>query len=134
MNSNPWLKSYDPGVPPTVAYDGKLIPSLLEETAASHPKTVAFSFFGYTMTYDELRLAVEQCTRAFSALGLGKGGHEQVQQGQDDGEVEQERQEYRHPHALALFGDQYLDHLVDGPQGNQKQQGGCVGQKGKGER
>ncbi len=73
MTEKPWLKFYDPEVPPAVDYDGSTIPSLLEKSIAVFGRQNAVDFFGFTMTYAELWEAIEQFTRVLHSLGLGKG-------------------------------------------------------------
>jgi long-chain acyl-CoA synthetase len=73
VTEKPWLKFYDPEVPPAVDYDGSTIPSLLEKSIAVFGRQNAVDFFGFTMTYAELREAIEQFTRVLHSLGLGKG-------------------------------------------------------------
>ena len=73
MKEKPWLKFYDPEVPPAVDYDGSTIPSLLEKSSGVFGRQNAVDFFGFTMTYAELWGAIEQFTRVLHSLGLAKG-------------------------------------------------------------
>ena len=73
MKEKPWLKFYDPEVPPAVDYDGSTIPSLLEKSSAVFGRQNAVDFFGFTMTYAELWESIEQFTRVLHSLGLAKG-------------------------------------------------------------
>lgn len=70
MKNKPWLKSYDSEVPHSLSYENGLIPSLLEKTARKYPHRNALMFFGFTMTYQQLWDAVEQCTRALHDIGV----------------------------------------------------------------
>ncbi|MEI6126450.1 MAG: long-chain fatty acid--CoA ligase [Pseudomonadota bacterium] len=73
MNNKPWLKSYDPAVPPTLTYEACLIPALLEKIALKYPRNPAIIFFGFTMTYEQLWEAVQQFSYALHDLGVKKG-------------------------------------------------------------
>ena len=73
MTEKLWLKFYDPEVSPVIDYDGRLIPSLLENSIAAYGRQNALDFFGFTMTYAELWNAVEQFTRVLHSLGLARG-------------------------------------------------------------
>ena len=73
MTEKPWLKFYDSDVPPDIAYDGSIIPSLIEKSSTAYEKHTAVDFFGFTMTYGELWREIEQFTRVLRNLGIAKG-------------------------------------------------------------
>ena len=73
MKEKPWLKSYDPEVPPAVDYDGSIIPWLLEKSIAPFGAQNAVDFFGFTMTYAALWEAVQECTRVLHSIGVARG-------------------------------------------------------------
>lgn len=73
MNTQPWLRSYDQGIPPTLSYEPGLIPSLLEKTVRKFPKQTAVVFFGFTMTYEQLWDSVRQFSYALNETGIRKG-------------------------------------------------------------
>ena len=73
MTEKLWLKSYDPAVPPEVAYDGSTIPSLLEKSITSFSAQNAVDFFGFTLTYAALWEAVQQCSRVLHSIGIARG-------------------------------------------------------------
>ena len=73
MKEKPWLRSYDPEVPPAVDYDGSIIPWLLEKSIAPFGAQNAVDFFGFTMTYAALWEAVQECTRVLHSIGVARG-------------------------------------------------------------
>ncbi|HEX2050930.1 MAG TPA: long-chain fatty acid--CoA ligase [Actinomycetota bacterium] len=74
MGDRPWLASYPPDVPRSLApYPEKSAYSLLEETAARFPDRPAVSFFGKRLTYRQLADEVDRCARWLTSLGVGKG-------------------------------------------------------------
>jgi acyl-CoA synthetase (AMP-forming)/AMP-acid ligase II len=51
----------------------KSLPQYLKDSVISAPDKVALSFYGYDMTYDELREAVDKFAGGLKALGVKKG-------------------------------------------------------------
>ena len=70
MNNRPWLKSYDPEVPHSLACESRLIPSILEKSAREFPSRNAMIFFGLSVTYRELWEYVEQFSLALIDTGV----------------------------------------------------------------
>jgi len=70
VDHKPWLKSYDPEVPPSLSYPDRLIPSILKKSARRFPDHNAIVFFGFSMTYQKLWKAVEQFSQALHGLGV----------------------------------------------------------------
>ncbi|HEY6912829.1 MAG TPA: long-chain fatty acid--CoA ligase [Myxococcales bacterium] len=69
----PWLKSYQPGVPESVAFEAKPVWQLFDEAAAAWPGRDALVFYGRGITYAELRDAIDRLACALAALGVKKG-------------------------------------------------------------
>jgi long-chain acyl-CoA synthetase len=71
--SRPWLKYYDPQVPPHLTYP--LIPlySLLDETAAKHPTSPCTNFFGRRLTYQQIKGLSDRFAAGIRRMGIRKG-------------------------------------------------------------
>ena len=69
----PWLASYPEGVP--ADYDFPIVPltRLLDDAASSFPTRTALAFLGTTLTYRELKGAVDRFAASLAGLGVGKG-------------------------------------------------------------
>lgn len=80
-----WHKHYEAGVPPTLTYPQKPLFSMLDESAAEHPDRAAIVFgavahklpgqplMDATMSYRELRDAVNRFANALVKMGVKKG-------------------------------------------------------------
>jgi long-chain acyl-CoA synthetase len=78
MAERPWLASYPPDVPPSLApFSEKPLFSLLEESASRFPERPAISFpvapMARRLTYADLLAEVEQFARALASLGIRRG-------------------------------------------------------------
>ena len=71
--AKPWLKFYQPGVPPAVEFQARPVFQLLDEAATRWPKRDAVVFYGRNITYAELREAVDRLACALADLGVKKG-------------------------------------------------------------
>jgi long-chain acyl-CoA synthetase len=71
--ARPWLSSYPPGVPADFEYPKVPLTQLLDDAAASFPRRAAISFRGTTLSYQELRDAVDHLATGLAGLGVGKG-------------------------------------------------------------
>ena len=74
----PWLESYPPDVPPSLApYPERAVWSLLEESAREHPDAPAVAFpvapMAKRLTYRQLMDEAERFARALLGLGIRKG-------------------------------------------------------------
>lgn len=69
----PWLRFYEPGVPPTLTYPDIPVPSLLTEAAARVPTHPATIFFGATMSYRTLQEMTDRFAAALLQRGLKPG-------------------------------------------------------------
>jgi long-chain acyl-CoA synthetase len=68
----PWLKFYQ-HVPHTIDYPRVTMYEALKQTADQNPDSIAYDFLGYTSTYRQFMMEIDQCADALAALGLGKG-------------------------------------------------------------
>ncbi|MCA1726903.1 MAG: long-chain fatty acid--CoA ligase [Actinobacteria bacterium] len=74
MDHRPWLASYPPDVPKTLApYPEASLFSLLENSARRFPERPAIAWFGRHMSYRELMDEVERFSAVLGALGVQKG-------------------------------------------------------------
>ncbi|MFF5173380.1 long-chain-fatty-acid--CoA ligase [Micromonospora sp. NPDC000089] len=69
----PWLRSYAPDVPATIAPSDESLVDLLDATVRRHGSRVALDFFGATTTYAELAAQVARAATALRRLGVGHG-------------------------------------------------------------
>ena len=66
----PWLKNYEPQVPPTLHYPARPVDANLSEAAAKHPNATATIFMDAKLTYAQLDALVDRCAAALQQLGL----------------------------------------------------------------
>jgi len=69
----PWLKFYDPHVPPRIEYPEILLPKILDEAADQFPENKAVFFFGGKVNYGELRDHANRFANALRGIGFSKG-------------------------------------------------------------
>ncbi|WP_327028073.1 long-chain-fatty-acid--CoA ligase [Micromonospora sp. NBC_01740] len=69
----PWLRSYAPGVPATVAPSDESLVDLLRDAARRFGPRIALDFFGATTTYADLHDQVSRGAEALRRLGVGRG-------------------------------------------------------------
>lgn len=70
--SAPWLRFYG-DMPHTLNYPKKTISELVAQTAAAHPKSIAYDFMGKKVTYSQFMTRIDRVARALIALGIEKG-------------------------------------------------------------
>ncbi|MFO7910893.1 MAG: long-chain fatty acid--CoA ligase, partial [Desulfotignum sp.] len=68
-----WLKSYEPGIAPTIDFTDMLVPQYLTESAKQFPDHPALIFQGYTVTFRELDDMVGRFAAALKDYGIKKG-------------------------------------------------------------
>ncbi|MGK5521800.1 long-chain-fatty-acid--CoA ligase [Micromonospora sp. URMC 107] len=68
----PWLRSYAPGVPATVAPSDESLVDLLRDAARRFGPRVALDFFGASTTYADLDDQVGRAAEALRRLGVGR--------------------------------------------------------------
>ncbi|HEV3312604.1 MAG TPA: long-chain fatty acid--CoA ligase [Chloroflexota bacterium] len=71
--SSPWLKSYPPDVPTTIAYPKTSIGRLLDQVARDHPNADAVVFEGEALTWRQIHRLAAQFSVALHNLGTRKG-------------------------------------------------------------
>ena len=71
--AKPWLKFYQPDVPPEVEVEAKPVFQLFDDAAARWPRREALIFYGRGITYGELREATDRFACALADLGVKKG-------------------------------------------------------------
>ncbi len=69
----PWLKHYEPEVPPTLEYPDRPLHTNLEQSARKHPDATATIFLDAKMTYRELDELADRFAAALQQLGVKKG-------------------------------------------------------------
>lgn len=73
IQDKPWVKFYDPHVPPSIDYPEQTIPQALAETARRYPDLPAFIFKGTRIPYRELDQSVDRFGAALQGMGVEKG-------------------------------------------------------------
>ncbi|EGB16025.1 AMP-dependent synthetase and ligase [Pseudodesulfovibrio mercurii] len=69
----PWLKSYDPDVPPTLDYERIPLFKFLDRAAHKWPKRQAIVFRNWSITYAKLKAQTEIVAANLRAAGIRKG-------------------------------------------------------------
>lgn len=73
LGHRPWLRFYEPGVPPTLTYPDLPVPALLDETAGRFSDHTASIFFGAEMTFGTLHRLTGRFAAALVRLGVRPG-------------------------------------------------------------
>jgi len=73
MESRPWHRNYDEGVPTTLDYPGLRLDELLTRAVERYPDKDALVFYGKSMTYRELDAQVDLLTAALQDMGVEQG-------------------------------------------------------------
>jgi long-chain acyl-CoA synthetase len=73
MDSHPWLKNYDKGVPQTIDYPKVPLYYFLEESARKYPDRACTIFKGAVITYKEMDAITDRVAGALAAMGIKKG-------------------------------------------------------------
>jgi long-chain acyl-CoA synthetase len=69
----PWLKNYEPQVPPTLTYPPRPLDANLTEMAHKYPQATATIFMNAKLTYAQLNTLVDRFAAALQQLGVKKG-------------------------------------------------------------
>jgi long-chain acyl-CoA synthetase len=69
----PWLKHYQPGVPPTITYEETCLPEFLERCTQRHPDKMALNFQGYEISFAKLNDMVNRFAVCLQNFGIRKG-------------------------------------------------------------
>ncbi|WP_460412426.1 long-chain-fatty-acid--CoA ligase, partial [Thermus oshimai] len=72
-SAKPWVKHYDPGVPPEIQVPPIPLWKILEESAGRYPHGVALDFLGKTLTYRALWEEARRFAGGLKALGVKPG-------------------------------------------------------------
>lgn len=74
MHNRPWLRCYDPPVPPSLApYPDHTLDGFLKRSAAQFPDRACTIFKGRTVTYAEMEARSDRLAAALAGLGVKKG-------------------------------------------------------------
>jgi long-chain acyl-CoA synthetase len=73
MDSRPWHKRYDQGVPLHIDYPEIPLHQLLEETAKKYPDSACTIFKGATITYPEMNALTDRLAAGLAEIGVKKG-------------------------------------------------------------
>ena len=68
-----WLKSYEQGVPETIAYEELCMPDILDRTAKQFPERPALIFQGTVVSFRELKDMVDRFATCLADFGVKKG-------------------------------------------------------------
>ena len=79
MQERPWHAHYDEGVPREIDFEDKTIPDFLERTVERFADRPAIFFLNKTMTYRELREAVDRLATGLAGLGVKEGTRVAIQ-------------------------------------------------------
>jgi len=79
VSNRPWLRSYDPDVPPEITIEDVTLPDLLDRAAAEHPHRPALIFLNSRLTYAQLKDQVDRLAAALAGLGVRQGGRVAIQ-------------------------------------------------------
>lgn len=73
METRPWLKNYDEGVPASLEYPKVPLFHFLEESARKYPDRPCTLFKGATISFKEMNEATDRIAGALAAMGVKKG-------------------------------------------------------------
>jgi long-chain acyl-CoA synthetase len=79
MEPRSWHRSYDPGVPASIAYEPVTLPQFLERSATRHADAPALLFLNCRLTYAELQGEVNRLATALAALGVHEDSRVAIQ-------------------------------------------------------
>jgi long-chain acyl-CoA synthetase len=73
LSARPWLRHYDPAVPPTLIYPDKPLTWLLDEAVRHYGNRNATIFYGRRLTYAQLGAMADRFAAALIQLGVKPG-------------------------------------------------------------
>lgn len=73
LETRPWLRHYEPGVPQSISYPFHPVQHLLDHAADQFADRPAVTFFGRDLTYRDLRDLADRFAGGLRALGLQPG-------------------------------------------------------------
>lgn len=72
METRPWHRFYDAGVPPSPEFEEITIPEFLTRSATRYPDAPALLFMNRRMSFRQLKQDVDRFATALAGLGVGK--------------------------------------------------------------
>jgi long-chain acyl-CoA synthetase len=72
VESRPWHRFYDEGVPPSLDFQQLTLPQFLERATAQYPDRPALYFLNCRLTYRELKTEVDRFATALTRLGVAR--------------------------------------------------------------
>ncbi|HEX7796667.1 MAG TPA: AMP-binding protein, partial [Vicinamibacterales bacterium] len=72
-HSRPWLHHYDYWVPPHLNYPDRPLHEILDTTVVDAPDRPATSFFGATLTFEDIKDRSDRLATALDQYGIVKG-------------------------------------------------------------
>ncbi len=79
MADRPWIRAYDPDVPPEITIEEVTLPAMLERAAAKFPQRPALVFMNSRLTYAQLKDQVDRLATALAGLGVRQGSRVAIQ-------------------------------------------------------
>ncbi|MBG6212710.1 long-chain acyl-CoA synthetase [Cryobacterium sp. CAN_C3] len=73
LRDQPWLASYAPGVPGTIAETTQTLTDMMETSAEQFAPAIALDFFGSTTTYEQLGEQISRAANGLRKLGVSPG-------------------------------------------------------------
>ncbi|TMF72907.1 MAG: hypothetical protein E6I18_16535, partial [Chloroflexi bacterium] len=73
LNTRPWTRHYDPGVPASLNYPAVPLQAMLDDAAESYPNATATIFFNRKRSYQSISDAAWRFANGLRKLGVKKG-------------------------------------------------------------
>lgn len=73
FEGRPWVRFYDPGVPPTLTYPQIALPEVVRQAARRYGTREGLLFFGRALSYAELDRQTDRFAAGLQALGVRRG-------------------------------------------------------------
>ena len=73
FEKKPWLKFYDPDMPPSLNYPRVTMYEALMQTVGKYPKRVAYDYKDYTATYEKFAEQIDLFANILAGIGMKKG-------------------------------------------------------------
>lgn len=69
----PWTEFYDEGVPKSINYPDKMLWEMVNESASRNPSSLAYEYYGSSITFKRLIFEIEESARSLKAFGVKEG-------------------------------------------------------------
>ena len=69
----PWTEFYDQGVPKSINYPDKMLWEMVNESANRNPSSLAYEYYGSSITFKRLIYEIEESARSLKAFGVKEG-------------------------------------------------------------